>query len=551
MKVDINVISSMRKIMKHEKIEKKEPFVASLAGNEAESFQIILTAKEDVKEYTVHVSDFCLDSGEKLDGEVEVFHEKYMHIDEILPPEQERGKIPGWYPDALLPYQKAVEYKENFIPKGENQGVWFTVYANPSAKAGVYSAKAKICVDGENTEITLQVKVYAFSLPREVHYNSNYAVGFESLVAGEGNHFLGTYRKYVEKLIKYKLAPFRFLPDPRPIYITQEEWTKELEYYLEQEDKYGRYISTFSIPVYADGKYINVERFQMYIEALFLLCIKRNENLFARGAGVHAGFIDEPHLNNTYDLTNSICKHFETAKKETADMLREKYGIDDFKEAIYKEIEEIGNYVTSYFDERLTEVKNWCPSSGNFVDPVNRKNYVAKGKSWWYVCGVGSPFALNIDHEPLEVRVEGWMRDAYSICGCYYWQTTHYFKWNWEQEVHYNVKTLIDCYAEPFRCAKWGGDGFLFYPMKPYNLDTPAVSIRLDLLRDSAEDYEYLHMLRSLYENAGKDATAIIQKAQEESFVDLTLKVDDLGYYQQRENIARYLEDAVRGVFHE
>lgn len=549
MKVKINIISSMRKVLKEEIVESQELFVPALAGNEAESFQIVLSAREAIKEYTIQLSPFCKDDGETLDGSVEIFHQKYMYISQINPYEQAQGKVPGWYPDALLPYETAVKYGENTILAGENQGIWLTVYANSGAKPGVYKATATFAFDGEVAEILVQIKVYDFSLPREIHYNSNYAIGFETLVAGEGNHFLATYRKYVDKLIKYKLAPFRFLPDPRPSYITQEEWMSELEYYLEQEDKNGRYISTFSIPVYADGKYVNVERFQMYIEALFLLSLKRNENLFARGAGVHAGFIDEPHLNDTYDLTNSICKHFEETKAQTAQMLREKYGSDSFKEDMYKEIVGIGNYVTSHFDERLTEVKNWCPSSSKFKDSTNRKNYTAKGKSWWYVCNGGVPFALNIDHEPLELRVEGWMRDAYSISGCYYWQTTHYYKWVFEQAVHANIKVAVDCYSEPVRCSTWAGDGFLFYPMKPYGLDEPVACIRLDLLRDSVEDYEYLHLLRSLYAKAGKDASPIIKKVQEESFVDLTLKVNDLGYYAQREKIAGYIQSAQKGIF--
>ncbi len=549
MKVAVNIISSMRKILKEEKIEEKEAFIPALAGNEAESFQIILSARERIKAYTVELSPFCNENGKKLDGSVEIFHQKYVHIPTVHPEDEAQGMKPGWYPDALLPYETAVEYGENTISAGENQGVWLTVYANSGATAGIYKATATISLDGEEVAIVLQIKIYDFSLPKEIHYNSNYAIGFETLVAGEGNHFLATYRKYVEKLIKYKLAPFRFLPDPRPSYTTQEEWTNELEYYLDQEEKEGRYISTFSIPVYADGKYVNVERFEMYIEALFLLSLKRKENLFARGAGVHAGFIDEPHLNNTYDLTNSICKHFEEVKAQTAQMLREKYGSDGFKEDMYKEIVGIGNYVTSFFDERLTEIKNWCPSSSQFKDATNRKNYTAKGKSWWYVCNGGVPFALNIDHEPLELRVEGWMRDAYSISGCYYWQTTHYYKWVFEQAVHANIKVAVDCYSEPVRCSTWAGDGFLFYPMKPYNLESPVACIRLDLLRDSVEDYEYLHLLRGLYAKAGKDASAIIEKVQADSFVDLTVKVDDLGYYAQREKIARYIENAQKGIY--
>ncbi len=550
MKADLHVISSTRKILKNEKLEKQEPFIARLAGNEFESFQVIITANEDIKAYTLKLSSFTNDNGEVLDATVEVLHEKYMQVDEIVEPEQKNGMIPGSYPDPLIPYEKAVEYKENFIPQGENQGIWVSISTTQNAKSGVYKAIMEIDLDGEVQNLPLEIKVYNFALPREVHYNSNYAIGLDTILPGEGNYFLATYRKYVERLLEFKLAPFRFLPDPRPQYVTPEEWTAELEYYLDKEKEGGPYVSSFSIPVYNYAKYVNEERFQMYVETLFLLSIKRGENLFARGTGVHAGFIDEPHLNNTYDLANSVCKHFEELKVKTVEMLREKHGTDDFKEAMYAEIVDIGNYVTSYFDDRLTEIKNWCPASLYFAKEEDRKNYVKHGKAWWYVCGAGSPFSLNIDHTALDVRMEGWMRDAYSISGCYYWQTTYFYKAIWEQAIHLNCKTFIDTYKEAVRFGKAAGDGFLFYPMKPYGLDKPAVGIRMHLLRDSAEDYEYLHLLRSLYSKAGKDASKIIEEVQQESFVDLTLKVDDNGYYAQRDKIAKYIEDALNGIFY-
>jgi hypothetical protein len=72
----------------------------------------------------------------------------------------------------------------------------------------------------------------------------------------------------------------------------------------------------------------------------------------------------------------------------------------------------------------------------------------------------------------------------------------------------------------------------------------------MHLLRDSAEDYEYLHLLRSLYSKAGKDASKIIEEVQSSSFVDLTPVVDDNGYYAQRDKIAKYIEDALNGIFY-
>ena len=53
------------------------------------------------------------------------------------------------------------------------------------------------------------------------------------------------------------------------------------------------------------------------------------------------------------------------------------------------------------------------------------------------------------------------------------------------------------------RCAEDNGDGFLFYPGKPYGIFGPVESIRLHAIRDGFEEYEYLYLLDELCKKAG------------------------------------------------
>ncbi len=52
---------------------------------------------------------------------------------------------------------------------------------------------------------------------------------------------------------------------------------------------------------------------------------------------------------------------------------------------------------------------------------------------------------------------------------------------------------------QPGVCAHPGhfnGGGYLFYPGTPCGIDGPVASIRLKVLRDGMEDYEYFAILR-------------------------------------------------------
>jgi len=327
-----------------------------------------------------------------------------------------------------------------------------------------------------------------------------------------------------------------------------EEWTEELDWYL-QDDK--PYLSTIIIPVYQVGKLgFDENYFKIYLTALADYSLRRGENLFDRAA-VYCGFIDEPHLNDTWDLSNAVCRRFEIVKAEAAEefaaQLKE---ITPLAQAIVEGIRNVCNFLTCHFDERLTEVKNWCPGRLAYDTAEKRAQYAATGKRWWYCCGSdGSAWNYNLDHGCLDLRLEGWMRRDYVISGSLYWETTQYFKWVWSQKAHRNLSQPIDCYEEAVRCAEDAGDGFLFYPMSPYKLSSPVGSIRLELIRDAAEDYEYLWLLESLFEKSGYDGRMVTQKLGERLYKDLNVIVNPREFYAMREILARYIMSAKQGEF--
>jgi hypothetical protein len=143
------------------------------------------------------------------------------------------------------------------------------------------------------------------------------------------------------------------------------------------------------------------------------------------------------------------------------------------------------------------------PSSRGFCEPmVGRSAYeeeIAKGADlWWYQscashgCSIiggeyhrGWP-SYMIDASGVSNRIMPWLAWKYDIRG----------------ELYYNIDEMYsrktDAWNDVYLFGG-NGDGTLVYPGRPKNIggntDIPIESIRLKLIRDGLEDYEYLNLL--------------------------------------------------------
>ena len=102
--------------------------------NEREAAQMMITAAADGN-YVVEISDLHTKDGDVLPKEsFSIYHEKYIQIDTIY--DAGVSTPAGEYPDALLPYENAVEYQENYVKNGKNQGIWVELLADETQEAG-------------------------------------------------------------------------------------------------------------------------------------------------------------------------------------------------------------------------------------------------------------------------------------------------------------------------------------------------------------------------------------------------------------------------------
>jgi hypothetical protein len=175
---------------------------------------------------------------------------------------------------------------------------------------------------------------------------------------------------------------------------------------------------------------------------------------------------------------------------------------------------------------------------------ISRAQYdpeLSRGKRlWWYQscashgCNIvgGDYFrgwpGYMIDDAPLRNRIMEWLTWKYDIGGELYFNTN---------EAYFRKK-------DPWRDVHLfggNGDGTLFYPGRPDVIGgishIPIESIRLKLIREGLEDYEYIAMLAKLKgsDTAAGYVNSFIRKAYD-------YDPDPQILYMVREQIARHLD---------
>jgi hypothetical protein len=163
----------------------------------------------------------------------------------------------------------------------------------------------------------------------------------------------------------------------------------------------------------------------------------------------------------------------------------------------------------------------WVPLTPSLnVEGLDERR-AAGDQFWWYVCcGPTAPYATEfIDHPGTELRVWLWQTWAERVTGILIWETVY-----WTSGTAYPDKAnpqnpyldpmcwVSDGELAPGTKRPWGnGDGRFLYPPpvaadgKPAApvLDGPVDSVRLEMLRDGVEDYEYFAVLKRLLEQKG------------------------------------------------
>lgn len=214
-----------------------------------------------------------------------------------------------------------------------------------------------------------------------------------------------------------------------------------------------------------------------------------------------------------------------------------KHGDYEFVREGMKTIHEAAPNLTRFITENnpgpeimdVTDVG--CPVLAKF-DPVKSKEWIAKGRQMWsyLMCWPKEPHAnLFIDSDAINMRMWLWMSYRYGLTGILVWNSN---VWNAEgcsppgvlQNIWEDPMTYMDGHNTPVgAAAEYGnGDGMFFYPPNrdpnndktPY-LTGPVPSLRLEILREGLDDYDYLIMLGNCVKNALPGQQGLVRKANQ------------------------------------
>ena len=492
---------------------------------EYESSQLILTAKQDIRDYTVSVSDLSDGAGNTFSAEnILVYHEKYIEIANLY---EGNGAVAGMYPDALLPIEKAVEYGENTIASGNNQGVYLTFNVPVGQEAGTYTGSLTVTYDGAEQSVPVTLTVHDVTVSQTTHTRSKFNVTFAHYL-GELNSTQDMLDSYISVMAEYRISPGLIMFGNDSNYSDESiaAYAKKAYELLQENPK----MSTFAVPTptMTDSgtglPTLNGSTFEKYLHAIIDVALESYDAHSQTGfdlisyAICTVSIIDEPDLNNTLDRVPGVANQFENAISGSKQYLRaqanEKGISEEFADEIEGSLEDfplIVSMTTAWApDEDVADIITSCPLISLYDTAAQRDVYAQQQQRWIYTCNQPtSPYpTYHIDDTLVSARSLSWMMSEYDITGNFYWAADLYQKYVGSG----TYLPIDDYYGTAERYERANGDGYLFYPGAPYGMDEPLPSLRLEAIRDGAEEYELWYALHENYEEAGYDRTDIQRK---------------------------------------
>ncbi|MBI3895005.1 MAG: DUF4091 domain-containing protein [Acidobacteria bacterium] len=471
--------------------------------NEFESFQIVLRSdRHDVEKVDLQISDLRESSGSSIASKnVTIYLERYLKLE--FPSSAEGGT--GEWPDPLIPrIDRYAGEKRNAFPfsllRSRNQPLWIEVYVPPDTVPGVYSGKATITAHGlPDISVPIRLTVWDFVLPSTSSLKTSFGLnGVTALKQHRGRY-------------------------------TDDEELHDITYLYAKAALWHRisiHGGNMAPPPFSEGMRLDWSWYDQEVGP-FLdgKVFSKDEPLF----GARATTV-EIRTHKTTDTNEKKLAYW----REWVEHFAEKGWLDRLFYYVwdepplqnYPQVAEratlarradarIRNLVTTSLDDSLKGVINiWAPLI-NCIDPkpgfgdycegraVRREVYEAEieqGKGlWWYQscashgCSKGSGGdyfrgwpSYAVDVSAVANRIMPWLAWKYKV----------------EGELYFSMNEAFAHEIDPWESIYLfggNGDGTLFYPGRSKQIggstDIPVESIRLKLIREGLEDYEYLVLL--------------------------------------------------------
>ena len=521
------------------------------ARNEKEPLQVAFRSTSEIGNVLITVVPPAKPNGAALDdvdvkvaGFVSIDYKTNYYVIDLSP---WRRKIPtsagacdgwpGFWPDPLMPVASFT------APANTTQPVWITVAVPSRAEAGDYVGKVRFVWDhAVLAELPFTVHVWNFALPVENHVSAIYDVRQDGPWWSQpGKSTQETRREFWKFMADRRLCPDRIQPEP--------------------VFHYANGVATADFTAYdeAAGYYFNVlKRPHTYTPQCFYLFGWGHPPDVKWGEAPYEGPYPYPDVNRAilrpaYKAAYQACLrlYWQHMKQKGWDRKTVLYISDEPYDAQSEIIDQMKACCTMVHEvdpaipiycSTWRHVPQWDGSLdvwglGHYgtVLPPKIKELLASGKRvWWTTDGqmcIDTPYCAVERLLPHYCFQYG--ASAYEFWGID-WLTYDPWKFGWHSYIFQTEapgRTVWVRYPN--------GDGFLAYPGltadsgmlpsfsssagsvgsdgSPASFPGPVSSIRMEQAREGCEDYEYLHLLRSLLvksESVAVDSAEAAQAAQ-------------------------------------
>lgn len=514
--------------------------------NENEAAQIIVSGDAGTG-YDVETAGLSGPDGASLPASAfTLYHEKYINVTEIKDLNAVTGV--GMYPDALLPFGVAEAYGETRLT-GKNQGVWVSLKVPDTQPAGVYTGTFRVTAGGKSTDLPVRVTVYDYTLSDERHTKSSFMLDWNEISWAELSSEPALYEAYYEFMLDHRIDP-QHLPGNDMVFVTMDD--EQLNRFLTYADTYTRdnRCAHFNIPfdttvttITSGGAAKQIQcvefvKFERTLRAMAEYSVEHGVNLFEK-AGTYFVFFDEYDINGVADVANynldaavDLCAGLADALADelvTPDTALKNAVLDGLRGLKHKVVGSLTSDLTAKQAQIVPTIDKYNSAAGRqlYAD-YDYRCYGDDGELWTYTCsGPMTPYpTYHTEDILLSSRIMSWMMYEYDIVGNLYWDAALYA---WRQS-NFGDLQLQDYYETALRYPAANGDGYLLYPGRPYGIDGPVGSIRLESIRDGNEDYELLYALEELYaaRGLGEDTFgAVLSLMNEKLYTGTTVRVND------------------------
>jgi len=554
--VQVWAVPGEQKVRPDDRVEKNnlvwsgdnKKITLAAAGNEHVPFQVVITTPvppgwrpKAPDGFFITASDLTSADGKVISQEnISLFLEHYIQIYAISSP----VGATGYWPDALVPLKEPLSMQAQYAVVG-NRPLWIDIFIPAGTPAGNYTGSLTVTrFDKPIETLDMEIEVYGFSLPEETHL-----ITYVNISKGELARFYNkpSSSPEIEQLI---MSYLDFLYAHRMETWGNDALTPELSFKKDKievkfnDARYDYYLNKLKSKrvVFDAGPHslvsnISEEPFSVGFNKKITAYLKEFESYFTKNGWrdrlVFNSPIDEPNSKKDYEETRKWAELVHEAVPDIPFLATESPVTDD------PEWGTLRGYVNDF-----------CVHGNALNEPdvkqAIREEQEKGGEVTWYIsCDQVYPQPnYFIDAPALDPLMVPWITARYKMNGILYWAINF---WNQTPDPWLDPVTFIS----GFECSGGfvlNGEGSLIYPgdhAKRYtgqpDVKGPVSSIRLELLREGIEDYEYLWMLKD------KGDVAFAEKQVQNLVIDVSAFSRNLAeLYLTRKAMARRLEELSR-----